>query len=62
MFIIGTFQVVEGLTAASASVLGRSTAIELGILKVGHPLQNPDFVAATAQMSVLTPRRNFTSY
>ena len=49
MFTIGTFQVVEGLTAAAVSVLGRTTAIELGMLTVGpneHPPHNSDLVAA----------------
>ena len=47
-FEIGTFQVIEDLTAAAISILGRTTAIELGMLRVGptkNPLQNPDFVA-----------------
>ena len=41
MFTIGTFQVLKGLTTAAISVLGRATAIELGMLRVGpneHPL------------------------
>ena len=49
MFTIGTFQVVEGLTAAAVSILGRTTAIELGMLRVGpneHPVLNSDLVAA----------------
>ena len=43
MFTIGTFQVAEGLTAAAVSVFGRTTAIDLGMLRVGpneHPLRN----------------------
>ena len=49
MFTVGTFQVVEGLTAAAVSILGRTTAIELGMLRVGpneHPALNSDLVAA----------------
>ena len=49
MFTIGTFQAVRGQTAAAVSILGRTTAIELGMLRVGsteHPLRNTDFVAA----------------
>ena len=49
MFTIGTFQVVEGETPATVSILGRKTAIELGMLRVGPaecPNSDQEFVAA----------------
>ena len=58
MLTTGTFQVVEGLTAAAVSIPGRITATEPSMLRVGpteHPLENTDFVTAMGIHSDVSP-------